>query len=109
MGLNIKQILQTAVGGGGSEHPQTNLYPRLASVCAPLQALGLEPWPIGPVASLPGGGGGRWRPKRGPSRVGVVCVCGGGEGNTIVSGPGGGGSFEPPPLATGLTQGPVNL
>ena len=33
------------------------------------------------------------------------CVCGGGEGITIVSGPGGRGSFEPPdppPLATGL-------
>ena len=28
-----------------------------------------------------GGGGGRWRPKRGPSRVGWgVCVCGGGGG-----------------------------
>ena len=47
---------------------------------------------IRPVASLPGGGV-RWRPKRGPSRVGW-CVCVG-KGITIVSGPGG-GSFEPP-------------
>ena len=44
-----------------------------------------------PVASLPEGGGGgvRWRPKRGPSWV-VWCVCvGRGEGITIVSVPGG--------------------
>ena len=47
-----------------------------------------------PVASLPGGwfvGG----PKGGRVGWGGVCV-GGGEGITIVSGPGGGGSFEPP-------------
>ena len=43
-----------------------------------------------PVASLPGGGLGG--PKG--DRVGWG---GGGEGITIVSGPGGGGSFEPPP------------
>ena len=54
-----------------------------------------------PVASLPGGGVVRWRPKRGRSRVGwCVCVCGGGEGITIVSGPGvgvgGGGRSNPP-------------
>ena len=30
MGLNIKKILQTAVGGGGgSEHPKKTLYPHL--------------------------------------------------------------------------------
>ena len=48
-----------------------------------------------------GGGGVRWWPKRGPSRVGW-CVCVGGEGITIVSGPGGGGGSFEPPLATGL-------
>ena len=41
-----------------------------------------------------GGGGGRWRPKGGPSRV--VCVCVWGEGITIVSGPGGGVVRTPP-------------
>ena len=38
-------------------------------------------WLARPVASLPGGGGGRWRPKRGPSRVGwcsVIFLSGGG-------------------------------
>ena len=38
---------------------------------------------VRPVASLPVGGGGRWRPKRGPSRVRgwcvYVCVWGGGR------------------------------
>ena len=50
---------------------------------------------IRPVASLPGGGGFVGGPKGDGVGWGGVCVCGG-EGITIVSGPGGGGSFEPP-------------
>ena len=62
-----------------------------------------------------GGGGGGFvgGPKGDRVGWGGVCVCvGGGEGITIVSGPGGGGSFEPPeppPLATGLLLRNVNL